>query len=106
MPNRRNFLRSAFAAPLLSTAAAAQEPHAAALPAFPRLDDPAYWSRIRNQFPLSRDQVFFNNGTIGAMPTVVVNRMVDHLHKIAADVAEWDYRGPEWIGGYGGYPPP
>jgi isopenicillin-N epimerase len=104
MSNRRSFLKSAFAAPLLSTAAAAQEPHATAIPGLPRLDDPAYWSRIRDQFPLSRDQVFFNNGTIGAMPTVVVNRMVNHIHKIAADIAEWDYRGPEWIGGYGDYP--
>src|SRR3984957_12826750 len=104
MPNRRSFLRSAFAAPLLSNAAVAQEPHADPLPGLPRLDDPAYWSKIRDQFPLSRDKVFFNNGTIGAMPTVVVNRMVEHIQKIAADVAEWDYRGPEWIGGYGDYP--
>jgi isopenicillin-N epimerase len=104
MPNRRSFLKSAFAAPLLSTAAAAQEPHASPIPGLPRLDDPAYWSKIRDQFPLSRDKVFFNNGTIGAMPTVVVNRMVEQIQKMAADVAEWDYRGPEWIGGYGDYP--
>jgi isopenicillin-N epimerase len=104
MPNRRSFLKSAFAAPLLSTAAAAQEPHAPPIPGLPRLDDPAYWSKIRDQFPLSRDKVFFNNGTIGAMPTVVVNRMIEQIHKIAANVAEWDYRGPEWIGGYGDYP--
>src|SRR5580693_2237281 len=104
MPNRRSFLKSAIAGPLLSTAVAAQEPQASAIPGLPRLDDPAYWSRIRDQFPLARDKVFFNNGTIGAMPTVVVNRMVEQIHKIAADVAEWDYRGPEWIGGYGDYP--
>src|SRR3984957_17644988 len=104
MPNRRSFLRSAFAAPLLSNAAVAQEPHADPLPGFPRLDDPAYWSKIRDQFPLSRDKVFFNNGTIGAMPNVVVNRMIAEIHRVATDVADWDYRGPEWIGGYGDYP--
>jgi len=104
MPNRRSFLKSALAAPLLSTAAAAQEPHAATIPGLPRLDDPAYWSKVRDQFPLARDKVFFNNGTIGAMPTVVVNRMIENIHKIATDVADWDYRGPEWIGGYGDYP--
>lgn len=104
MSNRRSFLKSALAAPLFSTAAVAQQQHASPIPGLPRLDDPAYWSKIRDQFPLSRDKVFFNNGTIGAMPTVVVNRMIDHIQKIAADVAEWDYRGPEWIGGYGDYP--
>src|SRR5580704_1448388 len=104
MSNRRSFLRSALAAPLFSTAAVAQKQHASPIPGLPQLDDPAYWSKIRDQFPLSRDKVFFNNGTIGAMPTVVVNRMIEQIQKMAADVAEWDYRGPEWIGGYGDYP--
>src|ERR1700679_228328 len=101
MSNRRSFLKSAFAAPLLSTAAAAQEPHASTIPGLPRLDDPAYWSKIRDQFMLSRDKVFFNNGTIGAMPRVVVDKTVEHLKKMATDIADWDYRGPEWIAGYG-----
>jgi selenocysteine lyase/cysteine desulfurase len=51
---------------------------------------------------LARDKVFFNNGTIGAMPKVVVDRMVDHLRKMAIDIADWDYvPGQEWISGYG-----
>jgi isopenicillin-N epimerase len=101
MPNRRSFLRSAIAAPLLT--AAPQRSNA--FPAPPqKANDAAYWAKIREQFPLSRDKVFFNNGTIGAMPKPVVDRMVAEIHRIAVDVADWDYRGTEWIGGYGDYP--
>jgi selenocysteine lyase/cysteine desulfurase len=52
---------------------------------------------------LARDKVFFNNGTIGAMPKVVFERTVEHLRKMATDVADWDYNGPDWIGGYSDY---
>ncbi len=102
MPNRRSFLRSAIAAPLLSSAVQTQS---RAFPAPPQqAKDAAYWAKVREQFPLSRDKVFFNNGTIGAMPKPVVDRMIAEIHRISVDVADWDYRGPEWIGGYGDYP--
>jgi isopenicillin-N epimerase len=103
MPNRRSFLRSAFAAPLFASTAQAQS--RAATPATPaQPNDPAYWAKVRDQFPLARDKVFFNNGTIGAMPKPVVDRMIAEIQRSATDVADWDYRGPEWIGGYGDYP--
>jgi len=97
MPDRRNFLKSAssaMAAPLFAQ-------HATSTPPLPRPGDPAYWSKVRDQFMLARDKVFFNNGTIGAMPRVVFDRTVEHLRKMATDVADWDYRGDNWIGGYG-----
>jgi len=50
---------------------------------------------------LARDKVFFNNGTIGAMPKVVFERTVEHLRTMATDLADWDYRGADWIAGYG-----
>jgi selenocysteine lyase/cysteine desulfurase len=97
MTGRRRFLRSistGIAAPLLAPAAA--------VPPMPQPGDPAYWSKIRDQFLLARDKVFFNNGTIGAMPRVVFERTVDHLRKMATDIADWDYKpGDEWIAGYG-----
>ncbi|MDZ4714712.1 MAG: aminotransferase class V-fold PLP-dependent enzyme [Cytophagales bacterium] len=65
--------------------------------------DPEFWSKIRDQFPLSRDKVFFNPGTVGAMPTVVVEKMVEHLRYIASDVADWAYKDDnkeEFISGY------
>src|SRR5437764_6736447 len=97
MTHRRNFL-TALAAPLF---APAQTKSAAALP---KPGDPAYWAKVRDQFLLARDKVFFNNGTIGAMPKVVVDRTVEHLRKMATDIADWDYRGAEWIAGYGPMP--
>jgi selenocysteine lyase/cysteine desulfurase len=93
MPNRRSFLKlaPAVAAPLFADSA---------VPPLPRPDDPAYWDKIRDQFLLAHDKVFFNTGTIGAMPRVVFERTVDHLRQMATDVADWDYRGENWIGGY------
>jgi isopenicillin-N epimerase len=99
MTPRRSFLKSsALALPLV---ARAQQRTDASVPPLPRPDDPAYWSRVRDQFMLARDKVYFNNGTIGAMPRVVFERTVEHLRKMAVDIADWDYRGTEWIGGYG-----
>ena len=101
MPDRRTFLKSvstsALAAPWFAQAA----PQA---PPLPRPDDPAYWNKVRDQFLLARDKVFFNNGTIGAMPKVVVDRTVQHLMKMATDLADWDYKGPDWIAGYSDVP--
>jgi selenocysteine lyase/cysteine desulfurase len=97
MTFRRNFLAS-LAAPLVARG----QSRSAGVPALPRADDPAYWARVRDQFPLARDKVFFNNGTIGAMPKVVLDRTVEHLRKMATDIADWDYKaGDEWIAGYG-----
>ena len=93
---RRGFL-AALAAPLLARAADTK-----GAPAMPRADDPAYWNKLRDQFLLAKDKVFFNNGTIGAMPRVVFDRTVELLREMATDVADWDYRpGGEWIAGYG-----
>ncbi len=98
MTPRRHFLKSAatsaLAIPLLSRPGAA-------LPNLPSPNDPNYWDKIRDQFLLARDKVYFNNGTIGAMPRVVVEAVTAHLRKMATDVADWDYRGVEWIAGYG-----
>jgi isopenicillin-N epimerase len=106
MTHRRRFLKSvaslALAGPLLSQLGFSQSTAAAGIPGLPKPDDPQYWDKIRDQFMLARDKVFFNNGTISAMPKVVVDRMVDHLRKMAINIADWDYvPGQEWISGYG-----
>lgn len=67
----------------------------------PHTSDPDYWQKIRDAFMLSKDKVFFNTGTVGAMPKVVVQRVVEHLEKLATDVADWDYKTDiGWISGY------
>jgi isopenicillin-N epimerase len=112
MDDRRSFLKSisgaALGAPLLPGLASAQSPvqRADVAVALPSPDSPHYWDKVRDQFSLARDNVFFNNGTIGAMPKVVVDRIVDHLHEMAEGIAEWDYAGEDsnWISGYGPLP--
>lgn len=102
MTTRRDLMKtmalSAFALPILSrTGWAAQlsgmdELRAGfEIPPVPGADDPEFWTRIRDQFMLRRDEVFFNTGTLGAMPRVVVARMTEHLHVAASNIAEWDY---------------
>jgi selenocysteine lyase/cysteine desulfurase len=93
MNNRRTFLRSAVSTALLASPVAA----AAAAP-----DNPsdAGWDAVRDQFLLARDKVFFNNGTIGVTPKVVVDRITEHLRKMATDIADWNYRGENWVSGY------
>ena len=66
-------------------------------------DDPDFWKSVRNQFPLDKDNVFFNPGTIGAMPKVVVEKMTEHLKYIASSPADWAYKDDnkeEFISGY------
>lgn len=103
MIRRRDFLRSAsasaFAVPFLPRPA--QNSRAQEVPPLPAAGDSQYWNKLRDQFLLARDKVFFNNGTIGAMPKVVVEKVVEHLHTMATDLADWDYKGENWISGYG-----
>lgn len=75
----------------------------AATPEMPVADDPLFWNKVRDQFMLSKDKVFFNPGTVGAMPRVVFDKMVEHLRYIATDVADWEYKNDnaeEFISGY------
>ncbi|NJN43259.1 MAG: hypothetical protein HC811_14570, partial [Flammeovirgaceae bacterium] len=70
---------------------------------FPIANDPEYWKKIRAQFMLSGDSVFFNPGTVGAMPRVVVEKMYDHMKYTAEHVADWAYKDDnkeEFISGY------
>jgi isopenicillin-N epimerase len=102
MATRRDLMKtmalSAFALPVLSQAGwAAQLSDMSGLrenfeiPPVPDAGDPEFWSKVRDQFMLRRDEVFFNTGTLGAMPRVVVARMTEHLHVVASNIAEWDY---------------
>ncbi len=69
---------------------------------FPEKNDPAYWSKLRKLFPMPEEQAFFNTGTLGAQPTVVMESTIEHIRKVATDIAEWDYKD-DWISGYRPY---
>lgn len=101
MTSRRNALKSigltALAIPSLAIQTRAENP------VMPKADDPQYWKKIRDQFMLSKDSVFFNPGTVGAMPRVVVDKMTEHLRYIGEHVADWAYKDDnkeEFISGY------
>ena len=69
----------------------------------PLPDSPDYWKKIRGQFMLDKGTVFFNPGTVGAMPAVVYERMTAHLKHMATSVAEWAYKDDnkeQYISGY------
>ncbi len=86
----------ALALSALATASAKANP-------LPTADDPEFWKKVRDQFMLAKDKVFFNPGTVGAMPRPVYDKMVEHLKYIATDVADWAYKDDnkeEFISGY------
>lgn len=108
MTTRRKILKSIALAPLAAPAFAslAADDELNHVSSFlPAENDPAYWNKVRSAFMLSKDKVFFNTGTVGAMPKVVVDKVASHFQKLATDVADWDYKiDIGWISGY--YPMP
>jgi selenocysteine lyase/cysteine desulfurase len=100
MKTRREVLKSIGLAAVAAPAIGYTFPSAEAMPS---ADDTEYWKKIRNQFMLSKDSVFFNPGTVGAMPRMVVEKMTTHLNYIATHVTDWAYiddNKEEFISGY------
>ncbi len=104
MVSRRNFLRSLSLAPALpALPGLAQwnyERTSALTLEYPKPGDPAYWKKVRKMFLLPENKAFFNTGTLGAQPAVVYETVAQHMHKVAAEIADWDYKGDDWISGY------
>lgn len=105
MISRRKVLKSlgltALSLPALTGSSMAS--NLSASPSFPDADDPTFWKGVRNQYMLSKDQVFFNTGTVGAMPRVVAERMNKHVNYMASNVADWAYKddnAERFIAGY------
>lgn len=63
---------------------------------------PEFWRALRGDFLLPADEAFFNTGTLGASPRVVVETVTEHMTHVNRDVAHWDYRAgnEEYITGY------
>lgn len=102
---RRSFLRrsaaSALGLPLLGAAAGSAE----IIPNFDSLAELSgedYWKGIRKLFPLPKDEVYFNTGTLGVMPTEVLDKVVESLQTNAYEAAQTNYQGggPLLLSGY------
>ncbi len=105
MISRRNVLKSlgltALSLPALTGNTIASD--VSVSPSFPEANDPTFWKGVRSQYMLSKDQVFFNTGTVGAMPRVVAERMNKHVNYMASNVADWAYKddnAERFIAGY------
>jgi isopenicillin-N epimerase len=105
MVSRRDFLKSlSLATALPAVPAMAQWDFAntkALNLVYPKDGDPAFWKKIRKMFLMPENRAFFNTGTLGAQPAVVYETVVQHMRKVAAEIADWDYKGDDWISGYG-----
>jgi isopenicillin-N epimerase len=106
MLDRRTFLGSFASAALLSRARVGAAPAAdATAPAWPPAvfqDDESYWRTLRREFLIPADEAFFNTGTLGSMPRVVLQTIADDMNQVAGTIAHWNYKAgtPDYISGY------
>lgn len=108
MINRRNFFQAMTALgwwPLASRGAKATPVLRADKLDWPTINDPRYWSWIREQFLMPAGEAYFNTGTLGARPRQVVDAVISHMRENERTIAHYDYRPEhaEYISGYRKY---
>jgi isopenicillin-N epimerase len=55
--------------------------------------DQAFWEAVRREFLIPPDRIYFNNGTLGPQPRVVVEAVAEHARGVAATLpprVSWD----------------
>ena len=63
------------------------------LPVVPRGELAAdFWRRLRSEFLIPPGEAFFNTGTMGSSPRVVLDAVIEHMTHVDRDVAHWDYK--------------
>lgn len=101
--DRRSFLlktgtaAAAFSALDLSVAQA-NRPEIHSLHSLPETD---FWKGVKQQFPMPLDEAYFNTGTRGAQPSVVLEKVIESMRFNAINCAKTDYQGngPELLSG-------
>ncbi len=83
MLQRRKFIKSS----LLLAGGLAVKPDIMANVLLPKLDSPPtddekYWTLVREQFPLEKNRIFLNNGTIGPSPYKVIESIQNEMYAI------------------------
>lgn len=102
MIDRRSFIQTAAVAGLAWGLPDKGSPQELEPPAIPDKNDPAFWKKLRRQFPMPLDEAYCNTGTLGASPKRVVFRMVNHSKKYAVEIAhcDWSDGGIDLLSGY------
>ncbi len=102
--DRRSFLlktgTTATAIPILGLSTAqAKRPEIRILHTLP---EPEFWLGVKQQFPMPMDEAYFNTGTMGAQPSVVLEKVIESMRFNARHIAKTDYQGngPELLSGY------
>jgi isopenicillin-N epimerase len=100
MTDRRSFLTALAGIPFLPSGLSASTRAAAAplsesgdprMPSQIRATGEAFWTELRKEFTLNRDETFFNTGTLGASPKAVQEAVIEHMRHVDRDIARWDY---------------
>jgi isopenicillin-N epimerase len=102
MVDRRHVVKSLLSVPAAVAATSALgRSRALAFQELPS-DGESYWNHLRWQFLIPEGQAYFNTGTLGASPRVVVDAVAEHLRYVEESLALWDYSAdqPEKLAGY------
>ncbi|MGH7475704.1 MAG: aminotransferase class V-fold PLP-dependent enzyme [Longimicrobiales bacterium] len=63
-----------------------------------------FWRALRGEFLIPDNEAFFNTGTLGSSPRVVLDAVIEHMTHVERDIAHWDYK-PEHEQYFTGYFP-
>lgn len=105
--DRRSFLlktsTTAAALPILGLSAA--QAKTSDLQSLHTLAEPEFWKGVKQQFPMPMDEAYFNTGTMGAQPSVVLEKVIESMRFNAINIAKTDYQGngPLLLSGYEAY---
>jgi isopenicillin-N epimerase len=100
MSDRRSFIARAAG----TTAALLTFPERLLADRLPSPERADYWSELRKEFLIPSDEAFFNTGTLGSSPRVVLDAVVQHMTHVDRDIAHWDYK-PDHENYFTGYYP-
>lgn len=78
-------------------------PPAGVLPIVPSgIDDEPFWEAVRKEFLTPPDESYFNTGSLGSQPRVVVDAATADMVRVARDLAHWNYQEeqPRYQTGY------
>ena len=69
------------------------------------LPESKFWKGVKKQFPMPMDEAYFNTGTMGAQPSVVLEKVIESMRFNAVNIAKTDYQGngPLLLSGYEAY---